>query len=92
MEFSAKVLDFMRDKLVEIQEETGNNYNLEATPAEGVSYRLARLDKNVHPEIICANEDEFNHGKEPYYTNSTHLPVNYSDDIFEVSRKRSRTR
>ncbi|MDD3375470.1 MAG: ribonucleoside triphosphate reductase [Candidatus Omnitrophica bacterium] len=82
--FAAKVLDHMRDRMVEIQEETGNNYNLEATPAEGVSYRLARLDKDEFKGIICANESCYAEGREPYYTNSTHLPVGYSDDIFEV--------
>lgn len=74
--FAIKVLKFMREKLVEYQEETGNAYNLEATPAEGASYRLARLDKQKYPEIITAGE------KVPYYTNSTHLPVNYTDDLF----------
>ena len=69
---------------MEFQEETGNIYNLEATPAEGVSYRLARMDKESHPKIICGNEAECSEGAEPFYTNSTHLPVNYSDDIFEV--------
>ena len=82
--FAAKVLDFMRDKLLVYQTETGNNYNLEATPAEGVSYRLAKIDKNMYPDIICANEEDCRNGREPFYTNSTHLPVNYSDDIFEV--------
>lgn len=82
--FSAKVLDFMRDKLVIYQEETGNNYNLEATPAEGVSYRMARVDKEKNQDIICANEEQYKLGKEPFYTNSTHLPVNFSDDIFDV--------
>jgi ribonucleoside-triphosphate reductase len=82
--FSAGVLDFMRDKLLGFQQETGNNYNLEATPAEGVSYRLARLDKKVFPDILCANDDAFRQGREPFYTNSTHLPVEYSDDIFAV--------
>ena len=74
----------MREKLLKYQEETGNNYNLEATPAEGTSYRLARIDKNKYPDIICANEDEFRKGAEPFYTNSTQLPVNYTDDIFEA--------
>lgn len=82
--FAQEVLEFMRAKLLEYQEETGNNYNLEATPAEGVCYRMAKLDKARFPQIICANEDEFKNGREPYYTNSTHLPVNYSDDVFEV--------
>lgn len=83
-EFALKVLDFMRKKLIEFQEETGNNYNLEATPAEGASYRLARIDKEKYPKIICANEKEYQKGAEPFYTNSTQLPVNFSDDIFEV--------
>ena len=67
-QFALEVMDFMRAKIVEFQKETGNNYNLEATPGEGTSYRLAKLDKE----------------KYPYYTNSTQLPVNYTDDIFEV--------
>ncbi len=83
-DFALKVLDFMRDKLLEFQEETGNNYNLEATPGEGTSYRLAKIDKSKYPDIICANEEEYKKGSEPFYTNSTHLPVNYTDDIFEV--------
>jgi len=83
-EFAAAVLDFMREKLLFFQQETGHNYNLEATPAEGASYRLARLDKEVHPEIICANEAKFRGGAKPFYTNSTHLPVNHTDDIFEA--------
>ncbi len=82
--FAVKVLDYMRERLVEFQKETGNNYNLEATPAEGVTYRLAKMDKKTFGDIICANEDEVKEGREPFYTNSTHLPVNYSDDIFEV--------
>ena len=79
-EFTLKVLNFMRSKLITFQKETGNNYNLEATPAEGASYRLARKDKTKYPEIICANEG----GQEPFYTNSSQLPVNYTDDIFEA--------
>jgi len=82
--FSVKVLDYMRDRLVEFQEETGNNYNLEATPAEGVTYRLARMDKKEFRDIVCANDPEVKNGKAPFYTNSTHLPVNHSDDIFDV--------
>ncbi|HOK17418.1 MAG TPA: anaerobic ribonucleoside-triphosphate reductase, partial [Candidatus Paceibacterota bacterium] len=77
-DFSLEVLDFMREKLVKYQEETGNLYNLEATPAEGTSYRLALLDKKKYPEIITAGE------KEPFYTNSSQLPVNYTDDLFEA--------
>ena len=82
--FAGDVLDFMRAKLVKFQEETGNNYNLEATPAEGVSYRMARRDKQEFSDILCGNEEEYKQGKDPFYTNSTHLPVNYSDDVFEV--------
>ena len=67
-QFAIEVMDFMRNKITQFQKETGNLYNLEATPGEGTSYRLARLDDK----------------KYPYYTNSTQLPVNYTDDIFEV--------
>jgi len=83
LKFAVEVMHFMRKRLVEFQEETGNNYNLEATPAEGTSYRLARTDKMKFPEIICANEKDYKNGAEPFYTNSTHLPVNYTEDIFE---------
>ena len=83
-QFTLKVLDFMRNKLESYQEETGNNYNLEATPAESVSYRFASLDKKMHPKGVCANEKEFQDGAEPFYTNSTQLPVMYSDDVFEI--------
>jgi ribonucleoside-triphosphate reductase len=82
--FSLKVMDFMRDTISEIQEKTGDIFNLEATPAEGTSYRLSMLDKKQFPEIICANEEEHKKGADPYYTNSTQLPVNYSDDIYET--------
>jgi anaerobic ribonucleoside-triphosphate reductase len=83
-EFAKRVLDFMRDKLMKFQEESGNIYNLEATPAEGCSYRMAKVDKEMFPGIICANEEKYQQGHEPFYTNSTHLPVDYSHDIFEV--------
>lgn len=84
-EFTKRALDFMRDKLIEFQEETGNNYNLESTPAEGTSYRLAKMDKFKYPDIICANHNGHEEATgEPFYTNSTQLPVDYSDDIFEV--------
>lgn len=82
--FTIRVLDFMRNKLIEFQKETGNNYNLEATPAEGTSYRLAKIDKEKYPEIICGNEKEYKKGAGPFYTNSTQLPVNFTDDIFEA--------
>ncbi len=77
-------MDFIRDLLAEIQEETGDIFNLEATPAEGTSYRLAMLDKKRYPDIVCANEKDYRQGAAPYYTNSTQLPVNYTDDIFET--------
>lgn len=76
--FTLEILDYMRDRLVIYQESTGNMYNLEATPGEGTSYRLARMDKNQYPDIITAGDGE------PYYTNSTQLPVNYTADLFEA--------
>ncbi len=83
--FAVEVMDFMRDVIVKFQEETGNNYNLEATPAEGTSYRLAKLDKKNLIDIKCANDEEYySQGAEPYYSNSTQLPVNCTDDIFEL--------
>ena len=85
-EFTLRVQDQMREILLEFQQETGDYYNLEATPAEGTGYRLARRDKANIPEIVCANEEDYRKGAEPYYTNSSHLPVNYTDDIFEVLR------
>ena len=78
-QFALRVMEFMRARLADYQEQTGNFYNLEATPAEGTTYRLARLDKKLYPEIITAGE-----GGEPFYSNSTQLPVNYSDDIVRV--------
>lgn len=83
--FALEVLDFMRQKLLIFQKETGEMFNLEATPAEGASYRLAMLDKKLYPKIICANERAYQEeGAAPYYTNSTQLPVNFTDDIFEA--------
>ncbi|MGD0821477.1 MAG: ribonucleoside triphosphate reductase [Desulfomonilia bacterium] len=82
--FALRVSDFIRHKLLLLQEKTGNNYNFEATPAEGTSYRMARIDKKAYSDIICANEDAYRAGHEPYYTNSSQLPVNYTDDIFEA--------
>jgi ribonucleoside-triphosphate reductase len=76
--FALKVMDHLRLLLVKFQEETGQMFNLEATPAEGTSYRLAKIDKELYPDIITAGKDT------PYYTNSTQLPVNYTDDIFEA--------
>lgn len=83
-DFSVKILDFMRKKLQDFQTETGHIYNLEATPAEGTAYRLARIDKLQCEDIIAANESFVKKGAEPYYTNSTQLPVNYTDDLFEA--------
>lgn len=81
--FAEKTLDFMRTVLLKFQKETGNNYNLEATPAEGVTYRLARMDKDMYPELKREPSHDATNG-EPYYSNSTHLPVNHTDDIFEL--------
>ena len=83
--FALETLDFMRQKLLIFQKETGEMFNLEATPAEGTAYRLAMLDKKLYPKIICANEKAYQ-GEEaaPYYTNSSQLPVNLTDDIFEA--------
>ena len=83
--FSLRVLEFMREKLEEFQKETNNIYNLEATPGESTGYRFARVDKKKYGRIIVANEKAFrNKEAEPYYTNSTQLPVNYTPDIFEA--------
>jgi ribonucleoside-triphosphate reductase len=83
--FSLRVLDFMRSKLEEYQEETGNIYNLEATPGEGTTYRFARIDKQKFGKIVCANEEAYKQkNAKPYYTNSTQLPVDYTDDLFDA--------
>lgn len=76
-EFSIEIMEYLRETMVELQSETGHFYNLEATPAEGAAYRLAQMDKAKYPDIITAGKDV------PYYTNSTQLPVGYTDDIFE---------
>jgi ribonucleoside-triphosphate reductase len=83
--FAVRIMDFMRDEISRIQEETGDLFNLEATPGEGTTYRLAMLDKKRFPDILCANE-EAQTLDEVYYTNSTQLPVNYTDDVFETLR------
>ena len=86
--FAEKVLDYMREKMADFQEETGNIFNLEATPAEGTSYRLARIDKSRYTDIRVYNQEMYNGGNrkkvEPYYTNSTQLPVGYTNDVFEA--------
>ncbi|MDY4487004.1 MAG: ribonucleoside triphosphate reductase [Candidatus Limivicinus sp.] len=79
-EFTKQVLDHMRERLSDYQEMYGDLYNLEATPAESTSYRLAKHDVELYPDIITAAEP----GGTPYYTNSSHLPVSYTDDIFEA--------
>ena len=79
-EFTKNVLNHMRERLSDYQEEYGDLYNLEATPAESTSYRLAKHDVEKYPDIITASEDE----DVPYYTNSSHLPVGYTDDIFSA--------
>lgn len=80
LQFTKDVLNHMRTKLSDFQELYGDLYNLEATPAESTAYRFARHDKERYPDILTANEK----GGTPYYTNSSHLPVNYTDDIFEA--------
>ncbi len=87
LEFAKKVFDYMRKRLSDFQQETGNIFNLEATPAEGTSYRLARIDKKEYPDIRVYNQEkDSNNGEkeEPYYTNSSQLPVGYTDDVFEA--------
>ncbi len=79
--FAGKVLDSMRDKLLTFQEQTGCLYNLEATPAEGTTYRLARLDRHFYPNVACPSEAQ---SGRPFYSNSTQLPVQYTDDIWRV--------
>ncbi len=90
LSFAEMILRFMRNKLFSYQEETGNIYNLEATPAEGTSYRLARIDKMRHPDIVVANEDELDAGVEPFYTNSSQLPVDETGDLFEALEHQDR--
>ena len=79
-EFAKNVLNHMRERLSDYQEEYGDLYNLEATPAESTTYRLAKHDRDQFPDIITAAED----CGTPYYTNSSHLPVGYTEDIFEA--------
>jgi ribonucleoside-triphosphate reductase len=81
-EFTKRILDFMRAKLNEFRHETENNYNLEATPAEGTSFRLAQIDVKKYPDIYTATGRA--NGNAAFYTNSTQLPVNYTDDVFEA--------
>ncbi|MBE6601168.1 MAG: ribonucleoside triphosphate reductase [Ruminococcaceae bacterium] len=78
-EFTKEVLNHMRERLSDYQEMYGDLYNLEATPAESTAYRLAKHDRERYPDIVCASE-----GDTPYYTNSSHLPVGYTEDIFSA--------
>ena len=80
VEFTKKVLNHMRERLSDYQELYGDLYNLEATPAESTAYRLAKHDKKLYPEIITAGEP----GGTPYYTNSSHLPVGFTEDVFKA--------
>ncbi|HLN89193.1 MAG TPA: ribonucleoside triphosphate reductase, partial [Candidatus Binatia bacterium] len=83
--FAQKMLTFMRDRLADYQEETGCIYNLEATPAEGTSYRLARIDKKRYKDIVFANHKQIiSDHAEPFYTNSSQLPVDFSGDLFDA--------
>ncbi|MGI6561190.1 MAG: ribonucleoside triphosphate reductase [Clostridia bacterium] len=78
--FALEVLQHMKERLLKYQNEYGALFNLEATPAESTTYRLAKHDREIYPDIICAGKK----GDTPYYTNSTHLPVGYTDDVFEA--------
>ncbi len=82
--FAKETLIFMRERLMDYQNEENQLYNLEATPGEGTSYNFAKYDKEKYSKIIVANEKAYQLGAKPYYTNSTHLPVNFTDDLFEA--------
>jgi ribonucleoside-triphosphate reductase len=83
--FAGEILDFMREKLMDFQNETDNLYNLEATPGEGATYRFAKKDQELYPGILCANTEAVKEvGANPYYTNSSHLHVSYTEDIFSA--------
>jgi len=84
-EFALVIMDYIRNKILDYQGKSNNLFNLEATPAEGATRRFARIDKDKFGDIIVANEAALSDGKTaPYYTNSTQLPVNFTDDIFEA--------
>lgn len=83
-EFAQEVMMFMRERMMDFQTKTNHLYNLEATPAEGTSRRLSRLDKDKFKDIIVANEEHLDDKTAPYYTNSTQLPVSFTDDLFEA--------
>jgi ribonucleoside-triphosphate reductase len=83
--FALEVMDFMREKIMDFQNQTNHLFNLEATPGEGTTRRFSRADKDKYPDIIVANEEAIQEGAmSPYYTNSSQLPVNYTDDLFEA--------
>jgi len=84
-DFAAEILDFMRERLMDYQNETNNLYNLEATPGEGCTYRFAKKDLEVYPDMIFANNRAVKEdGSDPYYTNSSNLPVGFTDDLFSA--------
>lgn len=84
-EFALKVMDFMRERIASYQEETGHIYNLEATPGEGTTYRFAKRDTEQYNDILVANSGAYRgEGAKPYYTNSTQLPVGFTEDVFEA--------
>ncbi len=82
--FALETLEFMRQRLMDYQNAEDQLYNLEATPGEGTAYNFARYDKERYPKIIVANERAYQRGAKPFYTNSTHLPVNFTEDLFEA--------
>jgi len=83
--FALKVMDFLREAIAGLQEETGTLFNLEATPGEGTSFRLAMLDRKRFPNLVSANDrDVRDRSAAPYYTNSSHLPVGFTDDLFRT--------
>jgi ribonucleoside-triphosphate reductase len=88
--FALQVMDHLREILSKAQDDSGDIFNLEATPAEGTSFRLAMLDKKRYGDIRCANETEHGNGAAPYYTNSTQLPVNYTDDLYQTLQLQDR--
>ncbi len=90
IQFTTELMEFMRKKMQDYQEETGTLFNLEATPSESTAYSLALMDKKKYPDIIVANEEEVEkYEAAPFYTNSAQLPVDYTDDPFEVAEKQN---
>lgn len=89
VEFTKRIMSSMNERLKMYQEETWNLYNLEASPAEWASYRFALSDKEKYPKIICANEPAYRKWAKPFYTNSTHVPVDYTEDLFTLLEKQN---